>query len=196
MSKEQEIVQVTLPIEQLAGYRQVPVRADISEPPPGYQIKTIEITPTTTIVQGTPEALEALSVINTDPIDLSQLDGGQLVRRVFLRLPPGVTLAEAQIAQVRVELQPITSTRQLNVAPRVTGLKPNLDVSAIIPETVDLVIGGPALVLDSLDPGDVSVTLDVARLPTGTHLLEPVVELPEGLSVEGVLPQQVEVLIQ
>jgi len=64
------------------------------------------------------------------------------------------------------------------------------------PETVSLILSGPAELLYSLQPDDVRAVLDVQDLTLGTYQLVPeVIVLPEGLTWESPNPSVIEVII-
>ena len=75
------------------------------------------------------------------------------------------------------------------------GLGPGL-IAVASPSTVDVILSGPLPTLDSLTPESVRVVLDLLNLPPGLHQVTPkVVVLPEGVTVQTVLPSTIEVLI-
>ena len=71
------------------------------------------------------------------------------------------------------------------------GLKAELS-----PTTVDVILVGPLPVLNSLQPEDVHVRIDLTGLTVGTYQLTPIamVEQP-GVTVQSILPGTVEVII-
>jgi hypothetical protein len=60
---------------------------------------------------------------------------------------------------------------------------------------VDVILSGAVPKLDALEPGDVQVILDLHDLQRGTYKITPKVVVPEGLKVESVLPDTIEVEI-
>jgi hypothetical protein len=61
---------------------------------------------------------------------------------------------------------------------------------------VDVILSGPVLELDALNPADVRVVVDVTGLEPGVYPLEPQVNLLSALiRVEAVLPETLEVTI-
>jgi hypothetical protein len=60
---------------------------------------------------------------------------------------------------------------------------------------VDVILSGPLPRLQSLTIQDVKVIVDLFGLEPGVHKVKPTVVVPEGLRVENVLPDTVEVEI-
>jgi len=66
----------------------------------------------------------------------------------------------------------------------------------ISPTTVDVILTGPLAVLNSLQPDDVHVLLDLSGLAAGTYQLIPAVTVVEqGVTVQSILPETVEVTV-
>jgi YbbR domain-containing protein len=82
----------------------------------------------------------------------------------------------------------------VGVQPRIVDLGPNLSATMSSP-TVAVAVSGPLADVLALKPSDVSVTLDASGLGPGTYRLEPRVTAPPGISVEGTVPDRVEVVI-
>jgi YbbR domain-containing protein len=61
---------------------------------------------------------------------------------------------------------------------------------------VDVILSGPLPRLQSLTARDVKVIADLFGLDPGSHKVELTVVVPEGLRVESVLPDTVEVEIR
>jgi YbbR domain-containing protein len=97
---------------------------------------------------------------------------------------------------VQIEIVPIEDSRpvafrQVEVIGLELGL--NADVS---PATVDVILAGPLPVLNSLQPADVHVRVDVTGLAVGVYQLVPdVLVVEQGVTVQSILPGTVEVTI-
>jgi YbbR domain-containing protein len=78
----------------------------------------------------------------------------------------------------------------------VIGLSPDLQ-AIISPETVDIIVAGPLIVLDTLSPEDFLVVLDLTGLPIGVYQRTPEVDLlPDEIRIQTILPETVEVTIE
>jgi hypothetical protein len=89
---------------------------------------------------------------------------------------------------------PIQSGTTLRQEPVVQGLGPGLSSSVSIDE-VEVILSGPQPMLESLEPDDMFVILDLSGLLPGSHVVRPTVVLPPGIRREGILPETVEVVI-
>ncbi|MDQ7030549.1 MAG: CdaR family protein [Ardenticatenia bacterium] len=191
-------VVVTVPIRQRQGYRELIVRPIIvGEPAPGYWVSDIDVVPQTISVVGLPAAVERLSpIVETEPIDVTGLTAGTLIRDVEVLLPEDVSPLEGnRLVQVRIAVQALKSSAQVAVRPTWSGLAAGFAVTQITPEQVDVIVEGPVNELEELRPSDVFAVLDLTGLQPGTHLVSPRVSVPGSLTVASVLPRQVEVVI-
>jgi YbbR domain-containing protein len=196
-------VQVSIPVSQKQGFRDVAVKVVITgQLASGYQVTNIAVTPRVlTLSSSDPSVVEQLpGFIETTPLDISGASS-DVVRRVALQLlpgvevqvPPGVESGESVLVEVSVAAieYSLTVQRELDVR----GLAPGLGAT-LSPDTVDVLILGPLPVLDNLTPEDVRVVLDLTGLRAGTYHLTPqVVLLSDRLRYENVLPSQIEVII-
>jgi len=191
-------VLVTVPIERLGGFRDVVVRVVLEgQPAAGYRITNVAVhPPVVTVFSQDPKLVQDLSFVETEPITL---DGAteSLERLVPLRLPEGVSVVGDDRVRVEIEIEPLETSVTLNLPVEVVGLAPGMQAT-IAPETVDVLLVGPAPVLENLDPrGNVRVVVDVSNLDVGTYTLKPQVEvLLEDVRVGSVLPMTVEVTIE
>jgi len=159
----------------------VPVRlARSGEPADGYKVDTVRLTPSTVAVTGPASVVNALQVVETEPLDINgvttsvQRPVGLVRGEHLLSVTP-----ERVMAQVVVE--PIRLTRELRrVAVDVRNAENPFQIR---PSHVNLTIRGPERTVQNLelDPG--SVYVDAAQLGVGEHPVEPTVVLPAGVEL-------------
>lgn len=194
---EQAAVQIEIGLRP--GYRDLIVGVDVQgEPTAGFWVSSITPEPALMTVVGQPEVISALNgIVATEPIDVSGLSEGEFTRAARLQLPEGVSPLNEGIVQVRIKIEPQTSSKRVSVRPTVTGLQPGLVVSdtAIIPAEVTVLLKGPITELENLDLEEVLVTLDVSERGLGTHLITPIIQPPGTLVAESINPELVEVTI-
>jgi len=200
LTPDPAFVTIQVPIEQELGFRDVTVRADIvGTPASGYWISNILVQPPTVTVFGLPSTLEKMGgFLKTAPIDITDAKA-DLVKRVPLNLPAGVSLLSEegqQGVQIEVQISAIvggqTIQRQIEKRALSLGLK-----ASISPAVADVILSGPLPVLQELTPKDVQVVVDLFGLSVGTHKVTPQVGLvPEGLEVVNTVPDVVEVNIE
>lgn len=167
-----EEVVVNIPVNQLAGFAAKPIIVDwTGEPAQGYRLLDVRVEPDSVLVSGSPQRLDALSRVRTEPVDISGLRESTTMP-VTLDLPEGVQLDEVQPVVVEIEIEPILTSSVIRKTPEIRALGRGLTVTLDV-EEVRVFLFGPLDKLDSLVEDDVRVTLDLFGLDTGTHRIEP-----------------------
>lgn len=197
VSIEPASVQVKVPITQKQGFRDVAVTVDYAgQVAAGYRITNITVAPPViTVSSSDPQRVEALpGFVKTQALDLTGASD-DIVVRLPLALPEGVSVEGEPSVQVQVNIAAIESSQTEQRQLEFQGLGPGLSATAS-PDTVVVLVSGPLPVLDRLKQEDVRVILDVTGLEPGTYSLTPEVSLlPEQLRAESVLPATIEVVI-
>jgi YbbR domain-containing protein len=188
-------VTVEVPIEQRWGYKEVAVRTNWEgQVAPGYRIGNVSVDPSIVTVTGSPGALREIpGYLETAPVDVSNASA-DVVARMPLVLPEGVSLplAGSQGVTVTVNVTAIESKLTLQSELIIQGLSPGLKATPS-PRVVAVTLSGSLPKLDILKPENVQVTLDLFDLPPGTHKVVPTAIAPEGIKVESILPDTIEV---
>jgi YbbR domain-containing protein len=195
-------VQVTVPIEQRFGYRDVSVSVVITgEVTSGYWISNILVEPSTVTIVGGPSALSNIpGYVETSEVDVTGATE-DISERVALNLPPGVSIVQPETQSsgnggvlVTVDVSAIEGGQTVQRPVTFQGLRETRWAIASPPQ-VDVILSGPLPKLQSLTVQDVKVIADLFGLEPGVHKVKPTVVVPEGLRVENVLPETVEIEI-
>ncbi len=191
-------VQLSLPITQRGGYRDLAVKVvTIGRPATGYRLTNIApIPPVVTVFSSNFDQISALpGYVETAPLDLNGASA-DIETHLTLNLPLGVTLVGEQNVLVQVGISAIQSSLTLTNRPvEVINLATGLQAPTS-PKNVDVILSGPLPVLDKLVPADVHVIVDAKGLTPGTYHLTPTVQMViEGVTVESIMPVTVEVVI-
>lgn len=191
-------VLVSIPVSQQGGYRDVAVKVVVQgQVANGYLLTDLSVfPPIVTVYSDDPELVNALpGIVETLPLELQQASE-DISTRLALALPQGISVVGDQSVQVDVGISPIQSNLTLsNIKVEVVGLTEGL-VAVISPLEVDVILSGPAPLLDTLKIQDIRVIVDVTELTPGTYQLKPRVEiLVSDIRVESILPNTVEVTI-
>jgi len=188
-------VNVRVPIEQRRDYKEVSVRPIVEgQVAPGYTISKVSVEPSNVIISGSPLVIEGIpGYVETAPIDVSDASA-DVVERVALTLPQGVSVLDDQSVLVNISVTAIESSLTIRREFIIQGLQPGLNATPS-PEVVDVYLSGPVPMLDALKLEDVQVILDLSNRQRGTHKITPKVVVPEGLKVESILPDTIEVEI-
>jgi YbbR domain-containing protein len=191
-------VQVSLPIIQQGGYRDLAVKVmTVGNPASGYSLTSVAaFPPIVTVYSANSETIDSMpGYVETSSLDLSGASE-DIEKQLGIILPPGVTLIGEQSVQVKVGIAPIESSRTILYSPvEMIGLATGLDAH-LSPQTVDIILSGPLPVLDSMAFSDVTVRVDLTGLIPGTYRLTPKVSIVQhNVTVESILPGTVEVII-
>jgi YbbR domain-containing protein len=193
-----DTVQVSLPIIQQGGYRDMAVKVlTVGNPASGYSLTSVAaFPPIVTVYSANSNIIDSMpGYVETSSLDLSGAQA-DIEKQLGIFLPPGVTLIGDQFVMVKVGIAPIESSLPLAYLPvEMVGLGSGLQAH-VSPQTVDIILSGPLPVLDSVVMSDVNVKVDLTGLLPGTYQLTPKVTLlQQNLIVESILPGTVEVVI-
>tara|TARA_B100000945_G_C20409118_1_gene611655 strand:- start:907 stop:2196 length:1290 start_codon:yes stop_codon:yes gene_type:complete len=189
---------ITVPIQQLGGYRDVAVRALLDgKPEVGYRITNITTSPPTiTLFSNDPDLLASLpGFIETEPLDIS--DALQDIdARLTMALPEEVTAVSEQSINVLVSIEAVQTSQRIRQNVTIVGLGADLSAQ-ISPESVDVIMSGPLPILDSLTTENVNVVLDLIQLKPGNYEIEPsvIVSGPDIIKIDTILPSFISVKI-
>jgi len=186
---------IVVPVVQRPGRKEVAVLVQVEgQPAPSYRITSVKPEPSTIILLGSADALRnAPGYVDTAPLSIEGATS-DVRERLPLNLPDNVSVLEATGVFVTVGISPIESSTTVSRRPVVIGLSELLTATVSL-SRVDVLVSGPLPRLDALAPSDVRVTLDLTDLVPGSHVIAPSVVTPEGIRVEGVIPQAIEVVI-
>jgi YbbR domain-containing protein len=198
ISVQPDSVQVNLPIIQEGGYRDMAVKVLITgKLASGYRLKNITAAPlTVTVYSENLQLIDSLpGYLETTPLDIAGASS-TIDTHLSLNLPADVLLIGDQTVAVQIEIVPIEDSRPVAFREvEMIGLSPGLKAT-LSPTTVDVILAGPLPVLNSLEPSDVHVQVDLSSLAIGTYQLVPSVSVSvEGVTVQSILPATVQVII-
>jgi len=198
VSVSPDTIQVSLPVVQQGGYRDLAVKVMITgKLASGYRMTNITATPlTVTVYSENIPLIESLpGYVETTSLDLSGASS-TVATQLPLNLPNGVLLIGDQTVSVQIEIVPIEDSRPVAFRQvEVVGLENGLQAN-VSPTTVDVILAGPLPTLNALQPSDVHVRVDLSGLGVGTYQLVPDIMIVEqGVTVQSILPGTVEVTI-
>lgn len=183
-------VLVDVPVEQKISYKTLPVQPTLAgNVALGYQIVGVMVDPQTVTLVGDPIALNQMSFVPTQPINVNNATGDQAVN-ADLELPKTVALARSQTVVVRVLISTINGSKTIQVSPQITGGAPNVNYG-INPGSVNVTLEGPIPVLSRVQPSDMTVTANAGGTTTGTQSVRVQVTAPPLLKITSVQPQNV-----
>ena len=159
----------------------------------GYRVSAVEADPAFVGVSGPLEVLQSIDVLTTENI---AVDGAKsdVVRSVRLRLLEGARVDGGGEVVVTVRVVPARGESVFTVAVKTSGANPNA-VTTVLPPTVSVTVAGEMPSLDALAVDKIAATVNLSDLPSGTHRMTPVIELPAGFQLVKVDPPEVVVTI-
>jgi len=188
-------VRVNIPIEQRVGYKDAAVKALIvGNVASGYWVSDISVDPGTVTLVGAPNALNQLGgFVETEALDVTGAKEN-IVKRVRLKLPEGVSVLNAADVMLSVAVEPVLSGK--TVRRRVSVSETCTLPSKISPDTVEVILSGPLPILQLLKNDDVQIVLDAPRCASGTYQAElRAVNVPDKITVESIVPATAEVTV-
>lgn len=192
---EPAIVLVSVNIVQRAGFKDVSVLMRIEgQPAPGYRISNVSVTPSVVTVMGSPAVIDKIpGYVETEPVNIKGAKES-ISMQVNLNLPEGVSVLGSPTVLATVEIKPIEGGIALEKAVTIQGLQPGYKAS-VAPENVKVILAGPLPLLAELKPDSIQIIVNLVGLKPGTYKLRPVASVPEGVKVESIIPETLEVLI-
>lgn len=192
-------VDVTIPITQLGGYRNLFVKiVTIGQIANGFYLTGLSASPVTvTVFASNPDLVANMpAYIETTPINLNGA-AAPFEIEASLNLPDGVELIGEQSITIQVGIQPIESSINfLNVPVQVINLGATY-TATLSPSIVDVYLSGPLYLLEQYSFSDIIINLDLGGRGAGTYQLVPVMELlNEDIKVDAILPGTIEVIIK
>jgi YbbR domain-containing protein len=197
LASDPAMVTIRQQVERPGTYRDVSIKViTIGQPTDGYRITHITPAPAiVTVFSANPTLVREMpGFLETVPLDLTGATN-DIEQRLSLILPENISVAGEQNVLVQVGIAAIETSLTLSLEVEMIGLDQDL-VAVVAPEFVDVVLSGPLPVLETLQPGDIRVVVDLTDLEPGLHTLAPSVEiLPVAVQAESVLPSSVDVNI-
>lgn len=192
---EPSSVRIIVPVAPRPGRKEVAIRPKLpGSPDTGYRLSAVKVEPSTIILSGDNDDLSSVpGFVETEPITLTGATE-EIQEWVNLVLPEDVSVLGTERVFVTASIAPLEGGATVQRQPILRSVGNSLDVRVSL-DTVDVILRGPLPVLDTLSENDVQVILDLEGLFPGVHVVTPVVDLPEGISQEGLLPETVEVVI-
>jgi YbbR domain-containing protein len=189
-------VQVHIPIEQRVGYKDAAVKTIITGTvASGYWVSDISVDPATVTLIGAPDALNQLGgFVETEALDVTDAKDN-IVKRLHLTLPEGVTVQNASDVLVRVAVEPVLSG--LTVQRQVTIAGTCSLPAQVSPASVSVILSGPLPILQALRRDDVQIVVAAPGCLPGSYQSELRAEnVPDKIKVESIVPETAQVNVE
>ena len=179
------------PVLEHLDRRTVPVEVTQKNVVPnGYRLVKLYSHPKEVKIKGPRNLIETISVIRSEPVDLSDIPT-TLKWEIPLRTGyPNVFFDEESEPKIVAEVEPTGSNfRVAGVPIHVVGSR----VSQLKPDKAALYVNCPPNLIRTLTPDKVKAYVEVPETKAGTYVREVKVELPQGVKLVRVVPDRVQV---
>ncbi|MEL7563895.1 MAG: CdaR family protein [Dehalobacterium sp.] len=188
-------VDVLVPIVNELPSKTVPVKVPVSGTPgEGYGVSRLAVEPEVLTVMGELQAINGLESLTTEPVNI---EGAvqDVVKQVDIILPKGVTLnREVSVtAVVRIEN---TRDKSFTALPVIAKNIPEGLTAEFSEPTVDLTVVGVESLMERMMGADAAINVDLKDLPAGEHQVPIQVDLPQGISLKEVTPEEITVILK
>lgn len=188
-----QVVGVRVDVEQTELTRNLPIEAQVEgNPPPGYRIAAIEVSPPVVALSGPIDVLGALDALVLPPISVEGLEA-DFVSNVDLPVPAGARAGTDRVT-VTIRIAPVAGSALLQVAPLVVNLGPDLEAQ-VAEGAIAVLLSGQQGALDAFIAQGVRPTVDVGGLIAGTYSLPLDLVPPPGVEVVSMQPERVSVTL-
>jgi len=194
---EPDIVEVSISLTHGYPEKQLAVKPKIvGKPAPGYYISEILSNPDKIKIFGNYSKISTIEFLETIPIDVSGI-----TKSLSVKVPPaleeGLDIVEGEIELIEVTIQVREAIIQkilenISVVPQ--NLSPFISCE-IKPEVVDITIEGKNILVDKLEAEGIKAFVMFTDNFRVEQKVKVQVELPEGISVIKIEPEEVTVLI-
>lgn len=189
---------ITLLLDRLIE-KALPIQAEIKGPPPkGFELVAVVMDPGTITLSGPQTVLGDEKLINTEPIDITDLKG-TTTKQITLALKPAIAnLIGETVVTAKVIVKEKTTEKTVSEIP--VGLSvplPDGLTYKIKPKTVKIRANLPGSVIKNTSDLKTlfSAKISAEDLPQGKHTLAVKISSPEHIEVVETLPEDVTIEI-
>jgi len=194
---EPDIVGVSISLTRGYPENQLTVKPKIiGKPAPGYYISEILSNPDEIKIFGNYSKISNIEFLETIPIDVSGI-----TKTLSVKVPPaleeGLNIAEGEIELIEVTIQ-VKEVIIQKILKNISVVPQNLSpfVSCEIkPEVVDITVEGKNILIDKLEEENIKAFVKFSDNFRVEQKVKVQVDLPEGISLIEVEPEEVTVLI-
>lgn len=194
---EPDIVEVSISLARGYPEKQLPVKPRIiGKPAPGYYISEILSNPDEIKIFGNYSKISNLEFLETIPIDVNGI-----TKTLSVKVPPaleeGLNIGEGETTLIEVTIQ-VKEVIIQKILKNISVLPQNLSpfVSCEIkPEVVNITVEGKNILIDKLEAKDIKAFVKFTDNFKVEQKVKVQVDLPEGISLIEVEPEEVTVLI-
>src|SRR5665648_855826 len=194
---EPGIVEVSISLTRGYPEKQLAVKPRIvGKPAPGYYISEILSSPDEIKIFGNYSKISTIEFLETIPIDVTGI-----TKTLSVKVPPtldeGLNIAEGEVELIEVSIQ-VKEAIIERIIKSIPVLPQNISpfiFCEIRPEVVDITVEGKNILVDKLEAQDIKAFVMFTDNFRVEQKVKVQVDLPEGISLIKVEPEEVTVLI-
>ncbi|HEY3522253.1 MAG TPA: CdaR family protein [Candidatus Limnocylindrales bacterium] len=187
-------VHVTIRVNGLTATKTVPVTPVLAgRPADGYEIASIDVSPSVVTLSGDADLLAAVSEIATGGISIGGAKD-DVASTAPLAPPAGVVSISGSDVRVTVRIRAVRATRAFGVGIRLTGTRSDRTYALSTPQ-VSATLGGTVGVLDSVAATSLVAVADVSGLSQGEHTIRLAFRNPPGTTLVSLAPSTIVVTV-
>lgn len=194
---EPDIVEVSISLTRGYPEKQLTVKPKIiGKPAPGYYISEILSNPDEIKIFGNYSKISNIEFLETIPIDVSRI-----TNTLSVKVPPaleeGLNIVEGEVELIKVTIQ-VKEVIIQKILKNISVIPQNLSpfVSCEIkPEVVDITVEGKNILVDKLKTEDIKAFVKFTDNFKVEQKVKVQVDLPEGISLIKLEPEEVTMLI-
>ena len=194
---EPDIVEVSISLTRGYPEKQLKVKPKIiGKPAPGYYISEILSYPDETKIFGNYSKISNIEFLETIPIDV-----GGITKTLSVKVSPAlkeglnIVEGEVELIEVTIQVKEIIIQKILkNISVVPQNLSPFVSCE-IKPEVIDITVEGKNVLIDKLEEENIKAYVKFTDSFRIEQIVKVQVDLPEGISLIKVEPEEVTVLI-
>jgi len=194
---EPDMVEVSISLTRGYPEKQLTVKPKIiGKPAPGYYISEILSSPDEIKIFGTYSKISDIEFLETIPIDVNGI-----TKTLSVKVPPaleeGLNIVDGEVELIEVTIQ-VKEVIIQKILKNISVLPQNLSpfVSCEIkPEIIDITVEGKNILIDKLEAKDIKAFVKFTDNFKVEQKVKVQVDLPEGISLIKIEPEEVTVLI-
>ena len=194
---EPDIVEVSISLARGYPEKQLAVKPKIvGKPAPGYYISEILSSPDEIKIFGNYSKINSIEFLETIPIDVSGI-----TKTLSVKVPPtldeGLNIAEGEVELIEVAIQvkeAIIDRTLKDIPVLLQNISPFVSCE-IRPEIVNITVEGKNVLVDKLKTEDIKAFVKFMDNFKVEQKVKVQVDLPEGISLIKIEPEEVTVLI-
>lgn len=161
--------------------------------PGGLVLEGIEVTPKSVTVKGARSELRQIKVIETEPVDLSELSSSSDIALGLRSVNSALSISTKSVT-ARIQVGQVPSQRHFSDRPLEVRMAQGIGKFTVNPAVVSVTVSGPPDVIVKLSSGDVIPFVRLSELPgESVSKVKVQLDLPNSIKAVSVEPASVSI---